>query len=119
MITIAGIYLKNGGRFTRNLADFLKSLGNSLKKNEGISMEFFEFLNYSLNIIINPSSQIMIKNQDGNENGVLANISEALKNEIFASIYKYLNYGIKDKSEKKHSHFLSYNLLIIAIQVKN
>ncbi len=75
-------------------------------------METFELLNYTINIIINPLSQIK------NENNFLTNFSDAFKNEIFSSIFKYINYGIKDKSENKYSHFLSYNLLIILIQVK-
>ena len=112
LIIITGIYLKNGGRITRQIADFIKSLGNSIKKNEGISLETFELLNLVLNILTDPLSQIKSESQN------LVNLSAALREEIFVSIFKFLKYGISDKAENKHSHFLSYNLLIIAIQVK-
>lgn len=111
LISLVAIYFRNGGNLNMKIKEFIKNLLGSIKKSDGISLELFELINLTLNLISNPQKQI------NSQNGEITIMSQAFRQEIFNCLFKYSSWGIKDKAEKKFSHFLGYNLLTILIQV--
>ena len=97
LIAIMTIYFKSSGIITQECGVFIKDLSHFIKKNEGITLETFELLNLFL----------------------IDGICNSTIEDDFSNILvKYIKTGINDKASSKLSHFLSYNLFCIMIQVK-
>lgn len=105
LVLIVTSYLKYNGIITKEIILLFKEMFHYIKKNEGISLDTFEFFNY---FVING---ICKKNTNN-----LSNFKIFFE-EILNSFIKFLNYGWNDKAHANLSHFFSYNLFLILIQV--
>lgn len=116
LVIIVTTYLKFGGEISEEILQFFYDIEVYITKNDGITLDCFEFLNiFLLNSVCNlnknfPNDQIE-KSID------FMNSFKFQCNNLLLQFMKVIKKGYSDKSEKRMSHFLSYNLLCILIQV--
>jgi len=113
LVIIVTSYLKFGGEITNDIIQFFKDIGTYIKKNDGITLDCFEFLNI---FILNGICRVK-KSDFSNQNNDLLSPSKSQFPQLLSYLLKEIRNGYSDKTEKKMSHFLSYNLLCILLQV--
>lgn len=111
LVLIVTSYLKLGGDITNEIIEFFKNTDAYIKKNDGISLDCFEFLNI---FILRGICNINLNSLQDHQFSMKTQFSQ-----LVTYLLKLIKTGYSDKSEKEKSHFLSYNLLCILIQVKN
>ncbi len=116
LLIIVTLYLKYGGEITDEIIIFYKDIIEYIKKNEGITLDCFEFLNiFILKVLCKVNKSMLTNNMDPNV--IYINSVESQYTELITLLLKMISKGYSDKTEKKTSQFLSYNLLCILLQV--
>ena len=108
--------MKFGGEITNDIIEFFKDIDAYIKKNDGITLDSFEFLNlFILNGICRVNINVL-NNQTFNHKDDLSAFKTQFS-QLLIFLLNIIRNGYSDKCEKRMSHFFSYNLLCILLQV--
>lgn len=116
LVIIVTSYLKFGGEINNEIIEFFKDIDAYIKKNEGITLDCFEFLNIFILNGVCRVNKTVLSDQSFYENNELSAFKTQFS-QLLSYLLKLIRNGYSDKAEKRMSHFLSYNLLCILLQV--
>ena len=116
LVLIVTSYLKFGGEITNDIIEFFKDMDTYIKKNDGITLDCFEFLNIFIQNGVCKINKNVLSDQTFYQNNELSAFKTQFS-QLLSHLLKVIRNGYSDKAEKRMSHFLSYNLLCILIQV--
>jgi len=116
LVIIVTTYLKFGGEISEEILQFFYDIEVYITKNDGITLDCFEFLNiFLLNGICNFNKNF--SHDHIQKSFDFINSFKFQSNNLLLRFIKIIKKGYSEKSEKRMSHFLSYNLLCILLQV--